>query len=345
MTNEEKLIATARGMVASGKGILAVDETAPTCTKRFTEFGIESTEDSRRSYREALLTAPGAGGYISGAILADETIRQSGADGTRLVDVLNAAGIIPGIKVDTGARPLANAPGETVTEGLDRLRERLDEYYAIGARFTKWRAVIKIGARMPSRCCIEANAHALGRYAALAQEAGLVPIVEPEVLMSGSHDIDRCQEATEEVLRCVFEQLASQRCLLEGMILKPNMITSGSECPAQAGTSEIAELTLKTLRRCVPAAVPGIAFLSGGQTGEEACANLNAMTRSGPLPWELTFSFGRALQQPALQIWGGKAGNVPAAQAAFLHRARMSSAARSGAYSPDAERVEHPAPN
>lgn len=342
MTIEEKLIATARAMAAPGKGILAIDETAPTCTKRFAEFGIESTEDSRRSYREALLTAPGAGGYISGAILVDETIRQSAAGGTRLTEVLNAANVIPGIKVDAGARPLANAPREMVTEGLDRLRERLDEYREMGARFAKWRAVIKIGPGMPSRRCIEANAHALGRYAALAQEAGLVPIVEPEVLMSGVHDIRRCQEATEAVLRCVFEQLASQRCLLEGMILKPNMITSGSECPARADAAEIAELTLQTLRRCVPSAVPGIAFLSGGQTGEEACANLDAMTRGGPLPWELTFSFGRALQQPALQVWGGQASNVPAAQAAFLHRARMSSAARSGAYSPDAERAALP---
>ena len=337
MMNVENLEAIARAMVAEGKGILAVDETNPTCTRRFAEFGIESTEDSRRAYREMLFTAPGVGDYISGAIIFDETIRQSTADGRPFVDLLNALGMMPGIKVDTGPRPLAKAPGETVTEGLDRLRERLDEYREMGARFTKWRAVIRIGPGTPSRYCIEANAHALGRYAALAQEAGLVPIVEPEVLMNGEHDIYRCQEVTEEVLYSVFGQLTSQQCLLEGMVLKPNMVTSGSECPVQADTRQIAELTLKTLRRCVPAAVPGIAFLSGGQTGEEACKNLNAMTCKGPLPWELTFSFGRALQYPALQIWGGEPDNVPAAQSAFLHRARMSSLARSGAYSPNME--------
>ena len=337
MTNVENLEAIARAMVAEGKGILAVDETNPTRTRRFAEFGIESTEDSRRAYREMLFTAPGVGDYISGAIMFDETIRQSTADGRPFVDLLNALGMMPGIKVDTGPRPLAKAPGETVTEGLDRLRERLAEYREMGARFTKWRAVIRIGPGTPSRYCIEANAHALGRYAALAQEAGLVPIVEPEVLMNGEHDIYRCREVTEEVLHSVFGQLTSQRCLLEGMVLKPNMVTSGSECPVQADTRQIAELTLKTLRRCVPAAVPGIAFLSGGQTGEQSCKNLNAMTLSGPLPWELTFSFGRALQYPALQIWGGEPDNVPAAQSAFLHRARMSSLARSGAYSPNME--------
>jgi fructose-bisphosphate aldolase, class I len=338
MTNEEKLGATARAMVAAGKGILAVDETTPTCTKRFAESGIESTEDSRRAYREMLLATPGIEDYISGAIMFDETIRQSAADGGRLVDVLNDVGVLPGIKVDTGPRPLAKAPGETVTEGLDRLAERLDEYREIGARFTKWRAVIGIGLEIPSRHCIETNAHALGRYASLVQEAGLVPIVEPEVLMNGEHEIDRCREVTEEVLRSVFDQLTSQRCLLEGIILKPNMITSGSESPVQADSREIADHTLRTLLRCVPAAVPGIAFLSGGQAGEEACKNLNEMARGGSLPWQLTFSFGRALQFPALQVWGGKAGNVRAAQSAFLHRARMSSMARAGTYSPSAER-------
>jgi fructose-bisphosphate aldolase class I len=230
-----------------------------------------------------------------------------------------------------------------VTEGLDGLAERFAEYREIGARFTKWRAVIKIGSGMPSRYCIETNAHALGRYAALAQDAGLVPIVEPEVLMDGEHDIARCREVTEEALRSVFAQLASQRCLLEGIVLKPNMVTSGKECPVQAGSEEIAKVTLDTLRRCVPAAVPGIAFLSGGQTGEEACQNLHAMASAGPYPWELTFSFGRALQYPALPVWGGKAGNVPAAQSAFLHRARMSGRARAGAYSPDEDR--EPAPS
>jgi fructose-bisphosphate aldolase class I len=339
MTDERELEATANAMIASGKGILAIDETSPTCTKRFDEFGIECTEDSRRAYREMLLTTPGIGEYISAVIMFDETIRQSSADGRRLVDVLNAAGIIPGIKVDTGAKPLAKAAGETVTEGLDGLRERLNEYREMGARFTKWRAVIRIGPGIPSRYCIETNAHALGRYAALAQEAGLVPIVEPEVIWNGEHDIHRCQEVTESVLRSVFEQLTSQTCLLEGIILKPNMILSGRECPARADTDEIAERTVKTLLRCVPAAVPGIAFLSGGQSGEEACQRLSAMTSSGPLPWQLTFSFGRALQHPALQIWGGDPANLSAAQSAFLHRARMSSMARMGRYSPNMERA------
>lgn len=338
MTNTERLETTAGAMVAPSKGILAIDETNPTCTKRFDEFGIESTEQSRRAYREMLLTTPGIGEHISGAILFDETIRQSAADGRSLLDVLNAEGILPGIKVDMGAKPLAWAPGERVTEGLDGLRERLEEYGGLGARFAKWRAVIGIGAGAPSRYSIEANAHALGRYAALAQEAGLVPIVEPEVLMNGDHGIRRCQEVTEAVLHAVFHQLTLQRCLLEGIVLKPNMVTPGSECPEQADSGRVAEFTLKTLRRCVPAAVPGITFLSGGQTGEEACENLNAMTSSGPLPWQLTFSFGRALQYPALPTWGGDSDNVPAAQSALLHRARMSSLARMGAYSPEMER-------
>ncbi len=334
---EERLKATAKAMVAPGKGILAIDETSPTCTKRFTEVGIESTEDSRRAYREMLVTSAVAGQYISSAILFDETIRQVASDGRPFVDALQAAGIIPGVKVDTGARPLAKAPWESVTEGLDRLRERLNEYREIGARFTKWRAVLRIGPGLPSRYCVRANAHALGRYAALAQEAGLVPIVEPEVLMDGEHDIHRCQEVTEEVLLAVFGELAAQRCLLEGIVLKPNMVIPGTQCRVQASPSEIAEHTLATLRRCVPAAVPGIAFLSGGQTGEEACANLNAMASRGPHPWELSFSFGRALQYPALPIWAGEATNAPAAQTAFLHRARMSSLARSGAYSQETE--------
>jgi fructose-bisphosphate aldolase class I len=339
MTNQENLEATANAMVASRKGILATDETVGTCTKRFVECGIESTEDSRGAYRGMFYATPGIGEYISGVIMYDETIRQSTADGRRFVDVLNAAGVIPGIKVDTGAKPLANAPGETVTEGLDGLRERLNEYREIGARFTKWRAVISIGPGIPSRHCVEANAHALARYAALAQEAGLVPIVEPEVLWDGDHDIHRCREVTEDVLRSVFEQLASQRCSLEGIILKPNMITSGRECPAPADTDEIAELTLETLRSCVPDAVPGIAFLSGGQSGEEACERLGAMAAKGDLPWQLTFSFGRALQRPSLQTWGGDPANVPAAQSAFLHRARMASMAREGRYSRNMEKV------
>jgi fructose-bisphosphate aldolase class I len=325
--------------VAPGKGVLAIDETSGTCTKRFDEVGIESTSESRRDYREMLISTPGLGEYVSGAILYDETIRQSAADGRPVVEVLTAQGIIPGIKVDTGAKPLAGAPGETVTEGLDGLAARLNEYHDIGARFTKWRAVIRIAAAMPTRRCIEANAHALARYAVLAQEAGLVPIVEPEVLMDGGHNIERCQEVTEEVLHTVFDQLFRQRSLLEGIVLKPNMVVPGAECPSQPDAAEIAEITVRTLGRCVPAAVPGIAFLSGGQTGDQACSNLNAMTRGAPQPWELTYSFGRALQYPALEIWGGKAANAPAAQAAFLHRARMAGLARSGRYSPALERV------
>ncbi len=337
MTNAEMLNATARAMVAEGKGILAVDETSPTCTRRFAGLGIESTEESRRAYRGMLFTAPGVSEYLSGAILFDETIRQSSAGNRTFVDVLNASGIMPGIKVDTGTKPLAGAPGETVTEGLDGLRGRLEEYREMGARFTKWRAVINVGVDLPSRSGIEANAHALARYAALAQETGLVPIVEPEVLMDGEHDIRRCREVTEAVLHAVFGQLISQGCLLEGMILKPNMVTSGRQCSSWAGAAEVAEQTLEALRRCVPAAVPGIAFLSGGQTGEEACENLNAMVSGSALPWKLTFSFGRALQYPALPTWGGKPENFPAAQSALLHRARMSSLAATGAYSPEME--------
>jgi fructose-bisphosphate aldolase class I len=337
MTTEQTLEATANAMAAEGKGILAIDETSGTCTKRFDELGIECTANTRLAYREMLVTTQGIGDYVSGAILFDETFRQSGADGRPFADVLNAAGIIPGIKVDTGAKPLANAPGEKVTEGLDGLRERLNEYREMGARFTKWRAVIGIGPGMPSRYCIETNAHALGRYAALAQEAGLVPIVEPEVIWDGGHDIYRCQEVTESVLHSVFDQLAAQRCLLEGIILKPNMVTPGHDCATRSDTGEIAELTLRTLRRCVPAAVAGVAFLSGGQTGEEACERLAAMNSGGSLPWPMTFSFGRALQRPAISIWGGEPANVPAAQAAFLHRARMAGMARAGKYSSELE--------
>jgi len=337
MTAEESLKATARAMVAPGKGILAIDETVSTCTKRFAELGIESTEDSRRAYRQMLVTTPGVGEFISGAILFDETIRQVTSDGKPFVYALEAAGMIPGIKVDRGARPLAKAPGESVTEGLDGLRERLNEYRELGARFSKWRAVIRIGSGLPSRYCIQTNAHALGRYATLAQEADLVPIVEPEVLMDGEHDMQRCQDVTEQVLMAVFDELAAQLCLLEGMILKPNMVTAGSSSRVRPEASEIAEHTLTVLRRCVPAAVPGIAFLSGGQSGQEACANLNAMACCGPMPWERSFSFGRALQYPALEIWGGEPANVPAAQEAFMHRARMSSLARIGAYSQDTD--------
>jgi len=337
VTNTDSLIATAKAMVAPGKGILAVDESTKTCTKRFAELGIESTDTSRRDYREMMFRAPGIGERISGAILYDETIRQNAADGSRIVDVLKDAGVLPGIKVDTGAKPLAGAPGETITEGLDGLRDRLAEYREIGARFTKWRAVLKVSDEMPSRYCIETNAHALARYAALVQEAGLVPIVEPEVLMDGDHDIERCRAITNQMLQTTFEQLVAQRVLLEGIVLKPNMVIAGSESSQQATSDEIAEMTLATLREFVPAEVPGIAFLSGGQTGEEACTNLDAMVRKGDLPWELTYSFGRALQYPALEIWGGS--NVADAQVALLHRARMSSLARSGRYSAAEERA------
>jgi fructose-bisphosphate aldolase class I len=333
----ELLETTARAMVAPGKGILAIDETPGTCTKRFDECGIASTPDNRRAYRELLLTAPGLGEYISGAILVDETFRQTASDGRSMIDVARDAGILPGIKVDAGARPLAGAPDETVTEGLDHLRERLEEYQRLGATFTKWRAVISIGAGLPTLRCIAANAHALGRYASLAQESGLVPIVEPELLMSGSHDIDLCQEATEEVLRAVFAELATQHVLLEGIVLKPNMVTPGASAPEQASAAQIADATLATLRRCVPAAVPGIAFLSGGQTGEEACERLSLMACHADLPWQLTFSFGRALQYPALDTWSASSDNAPAAQADLLHRARMSSLARGGSYTVQAE--------
>lgn len=334
MSANGELTSTAQAMVAPGKGVLAVDESTATCTKRFAELGIESTPDRRRDYRQMMFTAPGIGEYVSGAILYDETIRQTASDGRAMVDVMKAAGIIPGIKVDTGAKPLAKAPGETVTEGLDGLRERLNEYRELGARFAKWRAVLRIGEEIPSRTCIETNAHALGRYAALAQEAGLVPIVEPEVLMDGSHTIERCREVTGDVLGNVFAQLELQRVDLAGIVLKPNMVVAGMDCPEQPRPERVAELTLNTLRERVPDSVPGIAFLSGGMSGEESCQNLDAMNRTGDLPWELTYSFGRALQFPGLPTWGGKPENVSAAQAALLHRARMSSNARSGRYSP-----------
>jgi fructose-bisphosphate aldolase class I len=288
---------TARAMVAPGKGILAMDESAPTCAKRFAGIGVESTEENRRAYREMLITTPGVSEYVSGAILFDETIRQKASDGRPLADVLKTLGIIPGIKVDAGKKPLGGAPGEVVTEGLDKLADRLHEYRDMGARFTKWRAVIRIGAGMPTSRCIEANAHALRRR---GQDLAL-PIVGQSAHGRVRHT--PCQEVTEEVLHTVFGELRSQRCRLEGIVLKPSMVIPGEGCLVQADAREIAQLTLQTLRRCVPAAVPGIAFLSGGQTGEEACSNLNAMNCGGPQPWELTYSFGRALQYPALEIW------------------------------------------
>jgi len=324
---------TARALVPEGKGILAADESFPTIEKRFDSIGIGSTEESRRDYRSMLFTAPGVGDYISGVILFDETLRQKGADGTPLVEVLRANGMIPGIKVDKGAKPLAGHPDEKVTEGLDGLRDRLNEYYELGARFTKWRAVYTIGDGIPSPACITANAHALARYAALSQEAGLVPIVEPEVLMDGDHDIDLCEEVTEEALRVVFGELSVQEVLLEGMLLKPNMVVSGKDCPDQADVEEVAVRTVRCLRRTVPAAVPGIVFLSGGQSDEDATLHLDAMNRlPEPLPWRLSFSYGRALQAAPLKAWGGKAANLSAGQAAFLERAKANGAATQGAY-------------
>jgi len=335
----EELTATAQAMVAPGKGILAADESVGTITKRFKAVGIESTPDTRRDYRQALLTTPGLAEFISGTILYDETIRQSTAGGTVFPKMLQDAGIIPGIKVDTGAMPLAGHPDEKVTEGLDGLRDRVAEYYEMGARFAKWRAVITIGNGIPSRACIVANAHALARYAALCQEGGLVPIVEPEVLMDGDHSIERCFEVTEETQHEVFRQLAEQGVLFEGMVLKPNMVISAKGNSRQADVAEVAEQTLKCLRRTVPAAVPGIAFLSGGQSAEVATEHLNAMNNMGPHPWMLTFSYGRALQDPPLNAWKGEAANVEAGQQALSHRARMNGAAATGAYSPELERV------
>jgi fructose-bisphosphate aldolase class I len=339
MAKDNGLEATARALVAPGKGILAADESFPTIEKRFKTLEIESTEDNRRAYREMLFTTPGIGDHISGVILFDETIRQSASDGTPLPKVLERAGVIPGIKVDTGAKPLAGAEGEKVTEGLDGLRDRLDEYRGLGAKFAKWRAVIEIGDGLPSAYCIHVNAHALARYAALAQEAGLVPIVEPEVLMDGDHTIDRCYEVTEATLQAVFNELFSQRIVYERMLLKPNMVISGKDCSEQASPEEVAEATVRCFRSVVPAAVPGIVFLSGGQSDELATANLNAMNRIGPHPWELSFSYGRALQAPALKAWNGEEGKVGAGQEALAHRARLNGAARSGEYTPDMEKV------
>jgi len=332
--NTQSLIELARKLVADNKGLLAMDESHPTCNKRFAKLNIPQTVEARRAYRELIVTTPGLGECISGAILYDETIRQQQNDGTSFLKVLIDAGIIPGIKVDTGAKDLAAHPGEKITEGLDGLRDRLKEYFQMGARFAKWRAVIAVGEDIPSRSCIEANAHALARYAALCQEVGLVPIIEPEVLMDGDHTLERCRKVTEEVLRNVFIQLNCQRVLLEGMILKPNMVLPGLTCPTQASVDEVANITVKCLWRTVPAAVPGIAFLSGGQSAELASARLNTMNHrfNSKLPWALAFSFARAIQQPALAIWQGKEANVKAAQQALLHRARCNRAARRGEY-------------
>jgi fructose-bisphosphate aldolase class I len=328
----------AKALVAPGKGILAADESGGTIRKRFDAIGVESTEENRRAYRELLLAAEGAEEWISGVILYDETIRQASADGTPFPKLLERKGIIPGIKVDKGAKPLANATGETITEGLDGLRERFEEYRALGARFAKWRGVYSIGDGRPSEYAVWTNAHALARYAALAQEAGLVPIVEPEVLMDGTHTIEESYHVTSRVQHAVFTELRDQRVELEGMLLKPNMVLSGYECPVQAEVAAVVEETLRCLRRHVPAAVPGIVFLSGGQSDEAATEHLNALNAPGPQPWELSFSYGRALQAPAQQAWRGAAENVPAAKQAYLHRARMNGLARSGKWTPELER-------
>jgi fructose-bisphosphate aldolase class I len=333
------LAATARAMVAPGKGILAADESSPTIKKRFDSIQVESTEENRRSYRQMLFTTQGAEEYISGVILFDETIRQHSDDGTPFPKLLAEKGILPGIKVDKGAKALPGAPGEKVTEGLDGLRERLVEYRDLGARFTKWRAVITIGDGIPSDNCLDVNAHALARYAALCVEGGLVPIVEPEVLMDGAHDIERCYEVTERTLRKVFTALYEQRVRLEEIILKPNMVLSGKDCPQQADVRQVAEATLSCFRQAVPAALPGIVFLSGGQSDVEATAHLSEMNRIGGGPWELSFSYGRALQAPPLRAWAGKAENLAAGQKAYLHRAKCNGAARSGSYTEAMEKA------
>jgi fructose-bisphosphate aldolase class I len=338
MSNNE-LYSTAAALVGDGRGILAADESVATITKRFTALGIESTAETRRSYREVLFTTPGLGQYISGAILYDETIRQGKADGTTFPKVLADANIIPGIKVDTGAKPMAGHPGETITEGLDGLRERVAEYYQMGARFAKWRAVIDIAADLPTRAATVANAHALARYAALCQEGGLVPIVEPEVLMDGDHTIETCYRVTSNTLAIVFDQLVEQDIDLKGMILKPSMVIAGKKCPVQASVAKVAEMTVDCYLSRVPASVPGIALLSGGQSDQVATAHLDAMNRLGPLPWKLTFSYGRALQDAALSTWAGKADNAKAAQEALFHRSLCNSAAALGNYSDEVEKA------
>jgi fructose-bisphosphate aldolase class I len=339
--NLQEIIKTAKTLVADDKGLLAMDESNPTCNKRFAALGIPQTPEARRAYREMIVTTPGLGESISGVILYDETIRQQKKDGTSFVKVITEAGIIPGIKVDSGAKDMAGHPKEKITEGLDGLRDRLREYVQMGARFAKWRAVIVVGNGIPSHGCIEANAHSLARYAALCQQAGLVPIVEPEVLMDGSHTLEQCFEVTEEVLRTVFNQLYTQRVTLEGMVLKPNMVLPGLTCSRQESVDEVADVTVECLLRAVPAAVPGITFLSGGQSAELASARLNAMNVrfKSRLPWALSFSFARAIQQPALEIWHGEETNVPAAQLALCNRAKCNRAARRGKYNDTLEKT------
>jgi fructose-bisphosphate aldolase, class I len=333
----ESLESVARKLVAPGKGILAVDESTGTIEKRLKSINVPSTEDNRRAYREILFTTAGAGEFISGVILFDETIRQKARDGRTFVQALEEQGIIPGIKVDKGAKAMANFPGEKITEGLDGLRDRLAEYRKLGARFAKWRAVITIGEKIPTRTCIASNAEALARYAALCQEADLAPIVEPEVLMDGTHTIERHFEVTEQTLETVFHALYEHRVVLEGMLLKPNMVLSGKECPQQASVQEVAEATVRCMKRVVPAAVPGLVFLSGGQSDLQATEHLNAMNRLPDLPWQLSFSYGRALQAPVLKAWKGDSANVTAAQQAFRHRAWCNSKARFGKYTEEME--------
>ena len=337
----ERLEDIAQAMVARGKGILAADESNATITKRFDALGIPSSEDNRRDYREMLFRSEAMKSAISGVILYDETIRQKAKDGTPLVDLIKAVGAVPGIKVDTGAKDLALSPGEKITEGLDGLRERLKEYHALGARFAKWRAVIDIGPMMPTWNGIHANAQALARYAALCQEAGIVPIVEPEVMMDGpvaAHDIETCYGATEWILKTVFQELYAAHVVLEGIVLKPNMVVPGRKCAKQASPAEVAAMTVRVLKQCVPASVAGIAFLSGGQSNEAATEHLSLINQSGGLPWPVTFSYGRALQAASLDAWGGKPENVAAAQRAFNHRAEMNSLAATGAWKPELEK-------
>jgi fructose-bisphosphate aldolase class I len=330
--NPGELESIAKAMVAKGKGILAADESGGTIKKRFDSIKLDSTEEHRRTYREMLFTAPDAAKYISGVIFYDETLRQKTKDGVPFPQYLAKLGIVPGIKVDTGAKALAGFPNETITEGLDGLRERLTEYHSLGARFAKWRAVIDIADGIPSEFAIDANAHALARYAALCQESNIVPIVEPEVLMDGAHTLERCEEVTSRTLISVFNALDSHRVHLEGIILKPNMVISGKKCPSRASKQQVAEATVRVLKRFVPSAVPGIAFLSGGQSSAEATEHLSLMNRLGPLPWELTFSYGRALQDEALKAWGGKPENFAAGQKAFSRRAKLNGMARTGVY-------------
>ena len=335
--NKQELETIAHKIVTDVKGILAADESLPTIKKRFDTIQVESTEENRRAYREMLFTTPGIEDFISGVILFDETIRHATQDGVPFVVLLSQKGVIPGIKVDKGAKDLAGFVGEKITEGLDGLRDRLIEYRDLGAQFAKWRAVIKIGNNIPTQFCMDANAHALARYAALCQEVGLVPIVEPEVLMDGEHDIKKCRDVTAAALKSVYSALFEHCVYLEGTLLKPNMILSGKDCPTQAGPEEVAQATLSCFRQVIPAAVPGIVFLSGGQSSEQATENLNAMNASGKHPWELSFSYGRALQEDALKAWKGAAANLTASQKVFYHRAKCNGAARYGNYNREME--------